>query len=359
MEQTPVSVTLTDNPAIQGRETSFMTVTIELEPILASWKNSLFAHEWLHRDGTLKAPDEQPDKVREKRKVISGLIRKGESLERPVLGMGILDTVEIGAGRDVLLTLASQGLSRIDVHIPKSHLGEFKPFIKRAERGSAIFYILIAIVLLSALSFAVANSMRSGTSNMTDQKVKLTASEIIDAGNRLSEAVTRMRLHDIAKNSISFENSTVAGYDYAGCSDDTCRIFAHDGGGLVWEIPPSGSLTDSTRTWGYTGNIAVPEVGTASAELLAVLPALSLELCQHINGLLGVASSTETPLNIPATVNASKFVGSYTVSSTLPASNLIKGKKAACVQADTVTGTAWGASDLTDAYFYYQVLIAQ
>ena len=130
MEKVPVSVTLIDNSAIRGREKNFAIVTIALAPVLASWRESLFAYEWLHKDGSLKTPDEQSGSVREKRQAITEQIRKGAPLERPVLGIGILDTVEIGSGRDVLLTLAVHGLSQIEVHIPKSHAEELKPFIK-------------------------------------------------------------------------------------------------------------------------------------------------------------------------------------------------------------------------------------
>lgn len=40
-----------------------------------------------------------------------------------------MDNVEIGAGRDVFLTLASMGLNEIEVHIPQSNKADFKKFI--------------------------------------------------------------------------------------------------------------------------------------------------------------------------------------------------------------------------------------
>ncbi len=125
----PAAPAFIDNPAIAGK-TSFATVTISVAPVIASWRESLFAHEWLHADGSLKQPKEQSDTIREKRSAIEARLAAGEPLERPVLGIGILDTVEIGAGRDTLLTLAARGISQISVHIPRSHMDEFRLFIK-------------------------------------------------------------------------------------------------------------------------------------------------------------------------------------------------------------------------------------
>lgn len=118
-----------DNPAVGGKA-GFITVTVSVGLVIASWRESLFAHEWLREDGSLKSPRDQSPGLQEKRRAIEARLEQGEAFEKPVLGMGILDTVEIGSGRDVLLTLASAGVSQIPVHIPKSHLEEFRLFIK-------------------------------------------------------------------------------------------------------------------------------------------------------------------------------------------------------------------------------------
>lgn len=118
-----------DNPAVAGKS-SFTVVTIAIAPIVASWRESLFAHEWLHPDGSLKSAQEQSATVQEKRRSVEEKLKSSQPLERPVLGIGILDTVEIGAGRDILLTCAAAGYSQISVHIPTSHMDEFRLFIK-------------------------------------------------------------------------------------------------------------------------------------------------------------------------------------------------------------------------------------
>jgi hypothetical protein len=96
--------------------------------VLESWKNSLFSFEWLADDQKIKPVEELTETEREKRKNIESMLDKGLPLEMPVLGMGMLDNVEIGIGREVFLTLAANGITRIPVHIPKLHKDDFGPF---------------------------------------------------------------------------------------------------------------------------------------------------------------------------------------------------------------------------------------
>jgi hypothetical protein len=130
-KSTPTSLLkFIDNRAISGREDKFITVMVAVAPVLASWKDSLFAHEWLTKDGRPKPIDQLSDAAREKRELAETLFTKGDALERPVLGLGIMDNLEIGAGKDVLITLAAHDIDVASVHIPKSHIDDFKIFIK-------------------------------------------------------------------------------------------------------------------------------------------------------------------------------------------------------------------------------------
>lgn len=119
-----------DNSALKGREEKFVTLEVKVAPVLASWQESIFAHEWLTSDGHIKTLSDMAEKVQARRKEVEALISSGVDLERPVLGIGILDNVEIGSGKDLFLSLAATGLTAISVHIPKSHEQDFRMFIK-------------------------------------------------------------------------------------------------------------------------------------------------------------------------------------------------------------------------------------
>jgi len=119
-----------ENAALKGRETSFILAEALVAPVLASWRESLFAHEWLHQDGTIRKPADMTDTVRVRRLTAEERIDKGQVLERPVLGIGIMDNIEIGSGRDLFLALAAKGIDKIPVHIPKSQLEDFRLFVR-------------------------------------------------------------------------------------------------------------------------------------------------------------------------------------------------------------------------------------
>jgi hypothetical protein len=119
----------TVNPAVKDRDGQYVEMTVRTAAILKSWKSSLMSFEWLLPDGTIRALDELPLKEREKRLTVEAVLRDGRGLPKPVLGIGIMDNVEIGSGRDVFLTLAALGHEHIPVYIPKSCLKDFKAFL--------------------------------------------------------------------------------------------------------------------------------------------------------------------------------------------------------------------------------------
>lgn len=118
-----------DNPAIRAAPDKYITVTVDVRKILKSWRESLFAHEWMLPDGRLKAREDLPPGEQPKRAEAEEKIRAKKPLEKPVLGIGLMENVEIGAGRAMFLTLAAQGVNALPVHIPKSNRDEFQPFM--------------------------------------------------------------------------------------------------------------------------------------------------------------------------------------------------------------------------------------
>ena len=130
MSQIPSPDRFIDNMALKGREEKFITLDIKVAPVLASWQESIFAHEWLTSDGKIKKASEMADKVKARRAEIEKLITAANPLERPVLGIGIMDNIEIGSGKDLFLSLAALGMTTIPVHIPKSHEHDFRMFIR-------------------------------------------------------------------------------------------------------------------------------------------------------------------------------------------------------------------------------------
>lgn len=122
-----------DNPVIAEKAANYRTVEVDVAKTLKSWRKSLFSFEWITADGAIRSLDDLSDKERPKRQDVEEKIAKGAEIPKPVLGIGIMDNVEIGIGRAEFLTLAAHGMRTIPVHIPQSNESDFKPFIAQVK----------------------------------------------------------------------------------------------------------------------------------------------------------------------------------------------------------------------------------
>lgn len=125
--QTLNTIALKDHEAAA----KYITVTVELKAVLKSWQSSLFAFEWLDKDGNVKSPDELAVQQRQKRLETEEAIQAGKPLPRPVLGVGMLNTVEIGSGKAMLLTAAALGYETLDVHIREADRKDLKSILAK------------------------------------------------------------------------------------------------------------------------------------------------------------------------------------------------------------------------------------
>ncbi len=114
-----------DNPAASK---GFICMKVKTEAVIENWRQSAFSYEWLNPDGSIKAPSALTPAEQQKRLQVEQLLKEGKPLNKPVLGIGIMDNVEIGSGREILLTLADQGHASLDVHVPKNNADLFEPF---------------------------------------------------------------------------------------------------------------------------------------------------------------------------------------------------------------------------------------
>ena len=118
-----------DNKAIKGKELGFHTVDIDAQLTIESWRFSLFSFEWLTPEGNIRETNMLPEKEQEQYQNIMLNLAKQNALERPVLGIGIMENIEIGSRRDVFLSLSKYGIKKISVHIPARNLKEFTPYL--------------------------------------------------------------------------------------------------------------------------------------------------------------------------------------------------------------------------------------
>lgn len=118
----------TDNPVALNRADHYLEITVDTAKIIKSWRESLFSFEWLLPDGRIKSAGELSDTERPRREAVESALAGKRPLEKPVLGIGMMDNVEIGSGRATFLTLVAHGVKTIPVHIPRSNEADFKKF---------------------------------------------------------------------------------------------------------------------------------------------------------------------------------------------------------------------------------------
>jgi hypothetical protein len=234
--------------------------------------------------------------------------------------------------------------------------------VPHRESGNVLFYILLAVVLFAALSFAVARIMQSGSGNPNREVGQLHSSDLIQYADGLKRAVQTMRIRSVEDGDFSFETPDLAGYaPHASCSADSCRIFKPAGGGMNYMPPPDDWLDPAGdgqplyREWFFPAGVCVQGVGTGGAgcdtdgedneELVVILPWVKRELCIMINERLGVINTGGNPpvASGPAW-GGGKFTGTFADGTIIARA----GETAACLR------DSGGAS-----YFYYKVLLAR
>ncbi len=241
---------------------------------------------------------------------------------------------------------------------------------RRGESGNAFFYIMAGIVLLAALTMAVANSSRSTSTSLTDDRVRLFASEILGYGDAISKATATLRLRGVLPTALEFQAAPLTGYDNPACGDDSCRVFTPSGGGVTYAPAPRDWL-DATFSGDanyerpvFTADTCVPGVGTGdsgcdgnadNSELVMFVPFMKRAICMKINDLLGVPNESDDAPEASDCVWATKFTGAYSASFIIDGATAdsFNGRAAGCVKTPASCAAA------PDAYHFYQVLSAR
>lgn len=310
------------NPNIENDEKSFITMTINIQKVIESFSHSVFAYEWINIEtGHLKSLSELGQKQKDERLEIENMIKNGHPIPQPILGIGLMDHIEIGTGKAIIMTLAAHEITEMPVHVPISMFGSMHGFSAiqskhRKEKGNVFFYILLAVVLLGALSYAISSSSRhTSTGTITDGQAKLFAAEIIHIGSQVKDATAKLLLRGCTDSQISIENDNVSGYANAGApGDESCHVFHVSGGGV--QFPVVAENMNNGTDWLFTGAAVAHQNGgyastnvAGNADLVMLLFGVPENVCTQINSRLGISG---IPIDDGAYTTTTKFQGSYT-----------------------------------------------
>lgn len=231
--------------------------------------------------------------------------------------------------------------------------------MKNSQSGNVLFYILIAVSLLAALSYAVSQSGRGSIAAVSDEKARLLATEIIEYANAISNATAQLRLRGCTKAQISFENHVTGNANASAPPDKTCHIFELAGGGVTYKPPNPDTLSNiSSNGYGFSIADQVSQVGTdcgttACNEIIFYVHQLKLPVCLALNTLLSIANPGDAPPESAADTDLNGAAGDvYSGSSigdsiTDSTATIFAGKTAGCMY-----------NGPSDTYAFYRVLIA-
>lgn len=158
---------------------------------------------------------------------------------------------------------------------------------RKNERGNIMFMILIAIVLIATLTAVISGSDNSENSSIDRETLAIRATEIQRYASELERGITYIMQNGHSESDIRFaiptDGANSTGYgDLAADTDPTDQMFHRDGGGANYRDPPD-NIQTTASAWEFYGGSQIPGVGTSKADLIAVLPNLTQQMCEKIN----------------------------------------------------------------------------
>lgn len=196
------------------------------------------------------------------------------------------------------------------------------------QSGNALWFILIAIILLGGLTALLSRSSGTSEDSGDYERSQIQISDVARYAKSIEMAVQNLRNQGCSENDINFNTPELPNHDNTGApADESCDVFSVKGGGMTYKkIPPT--LLDTSKSsdpmyghWIFNGaNQLVhtgtngPLAGSANQELLMIAPFVTKEFCMKANSFLGINNvSTDPPKedNTQAARFVIPFTGTY------------------------------------------------
>jgi hypothetical protein len=185
----------------------------------------------------------------------------------------------------------------------------YPPKNAQKQEGNAIWFVLLAIALLAALTLAITHFSNTTEQTGNAELENIHASQILRIAKDWDQGVSQMQTREISVNDISFGSAGLSGYANPHCATRSCLLFASSGGGQIYSAPDTSWLDSNNSAspyygqWIFTGKTCVQGVGdvnesatvscggdgdSGNEDLVALLPYVKESLCAELNILLGI-----------------------------------------------------------------------
>ncbi len=234
------------------------------------------------------------------------------------------------------------------------------------ERGNALFFILIAVVLLGLLTMILSRGGSSTDQTGDFEQNRVIAAQVLRYSKSVEAAIQQMQFRGVSENAISFENGdTTTDYTNSRCDDvsdrsfPSCQIFDVEGGGLTYRDFPS---ANDGSDWIFSG---ANNVGTAAGpigstadgggnDIIMLLPNVDDGVCIQINRDLGVGVSGTLPIDTNG-ISTAAFTGAFASGSI----SILDGDPTPFELDSEAAGCFIDAAPDPDVTYFYQVVLAR
>ncbi len=155
---------------------------------------------------------------------------------------------------------------------------------KTAEKGNALFYVLLGVVLFAALSFIITRQTGNDglTEQLADDKADIIASQMINHTTSVKYAIEQMLANGSTVEQIDFVRPGEAGYD---TPPHQHKVFHPSGGGVnTMAVKQEYGVVGSVPIgWRYQKGQNVDWTPTTQTDLLYSFVDLNKQICESIN----------------------------------------------------------------------------
>lgn len=120
-----------NHSSVEAAPDKYTEIEVAVADILRYWSASYFACEWLRPDGTPKPEAELSDPNQTTYHQAIKDFQTSKPIVKPVLGIGLTNTLEIGIGSAICVTASVLGLQALPVHIRRSQKNEIEKIFSK------------------------------------------------------------------------------------------------------------------------------------------------------------------------------------------------------------------------------------
>ncbi len=172
---------------------------------------------------------------------------------------------------------------------------------RRRESGNVVFYVLLGVALVGIVTAALRSGGQGGA-NIDKEDAIIKASQVKQQAQEIERGIAYIMQKGVSENDIRFAHADApSSYGNPALSPEF-QMFGQAGGGAEYADPPDNIFQDPNGAgtwpdpheirWEFFGHTAMPGVGSSRADLVAVLPYVTKNLCDQVNSMNG---QTATP----------------------------------------------------------------